>query len=40
MVRRRLLRPNQLAWSEVYPGRLIHVRLHLIHIHDIISAYI
>lgn len=39
MVRRRLLRPDQLAWAELCPGRLIHVRLHLTRIHDIICVY-
>ena len=39
MIRRRLLRPDQLAWSELCPGRLIYVRLHLTRIHDIICIY-
>ena len=39
MIRRRLLRPDQLAWSELCPGRLIHVRLYLSRIHDIICVY-
>ena len=36
MIRRRLLRPDQLAWNEC---QLIHVRLHLTRIHDIIYIY-
>ena len=39
MVRRRLLRPDQLAWAELCPGRLIHVRLHLTRIHDVLCVY-
>ena len=39
VIRRRLLRPDQLAWSELCPGRLIHLRLHLSRIHDLICVY-
>ena len=39
MVRTTLLRPDQLTFADVIPGRLQHIRLYLIRVHDIFNIY-
>ena len=39
MVRTTLLRPDQLSFADVIPGRLQHIRLHLTRVHDIFNIY-
>ena len=39
MVRSTLLRPDQLTYADVLPGRLQHIRLYLTRIHDVFNIY-
>ena len=39
MVRTTFLRPDQLTFADVIPGRLQHIRLYLTRVHDIFNIY-
>ena len=40
MVNRRLCHAHQISWRVMYPGRLIHIRLHGVHHHiDLLNLY-